>query len=103
MGLEQISLGQQLTVLALTGVAAMCGALIGLERERSGKAAGLRTHMLVAAASAMATGAGAAFAGDRGDPTRVLHGVITGIGFLGSGVAGLFVRRQSSVTDVGDG
>lgn len=81
-----ISLHAQLTVLWVTGIAALCGAAIGLERERCRKAAGLRTHMLVAAASAMATGVGAALTGDRGDPTRVLHGIITGIGFLGSGV-----------------
>jgi len=80
-----MSTAVQIEVLALTGLAAACGAVIGLERERSGKAAGLRTHILVAASSAMATGAGTAVVGT-GDPTRVLHGVITGIGFLGSGV-----------------
>lgn len=80
-----MSTAAQIEVLALTGLAAACGAAIGLERERSGKAAGLRTHILIAASSAMATGAGAAVVGS-GDPTRVFHGVITGIGFLGSGV-----------------
>lgn len=84
--MKALPIEDQVLVLGLTGVAALFGAVIGLERERSGKAAGLRTHMLVASASALATGMGGLLVTSAGDPTRVLHGVITGIGFLGSGV-----------------
>lgn len=93
-----ISTTTQIHVLLLTGLAAACGAAIGLERERSGKVAGLRTHILVSAASAMATGAGAAVVGTHGDPTRILHGVITGIGFLGTGVIFRDDRQPSGIT-----
>lgn len=73
--------------------ALLIGALVGWERERKKKPAGLRTHMLVTLGSAtfclMAFEVGADMAdryGDRGvDPMRVLQGVVGGIGFLGAG------------------
>lgn len=82
---------------ALPLVAAMlAGGLIGLEREWRGRAAGLRTHILVCLASAllmeMAVSQGAwRFLPITGaeivaDPTRMAHGVLTGIGFLCAGV-----------------
>jgi putative Mg2+ transporter-C (MgtC) family protein len=71
----------------------VAGALIGWDRERKSKPAGLRTHMLVTLGSAtfcvMAFEVGAALSeryGERGvDPMRVLDGVVGGIGFLGAG------------------
>jgi putative Mg2+ transporter-C (MgtC) family protein len=68
------------------------GSLIGAERTYNGRAAGFRTHALVglAAAAAMVIAMGApehtagAFAA--GDATRVVQGVMTGVGFLGAGV-----------------
>ena len=76
--------------------AMLAGGLIGLEREWRGRAAGLRTHILVCLASAllmeMAVTQGAwRFLPLDGaeivsDPTRVAHGVLTGIGFLCAGV-----------------
>lgn len=66
-------------------VAAALGGLLGYERERAGKAAGMRTHMLVALGSALfvlipqQAGASAA------DVSRVVQGLTTGIGFLGAG------------------
>ncbi|HEU4579547.1 MAG TPA: MgtC/SapB family protein [Polyangiaceae bacterium] len=71
----------------------LVGAVIGWERERKNKPAGLRTHMLVTLGSAtfcvMAFEVGAALSdryGERGvDPMRVLDGVVGGIGFLGAG------------------
>jgi putative Mg2+ transporter-C (MgtC) family protein len=75
------------------GASLIVGALIGWERERKNKPAGLRTHMLVTLGSAtfclMAFEVGAALSeryGERGvDPMRVLQGVVGGIGFLGAG------------------
>jgi putative Mg2+ transporter-C (MgtC) family protein len=67
------------------GVAAVLGGLIGAEREWVGKAAGLRTHMMVSLGAALfvlvpiETGIGA------GDLTRVIQGIATGIGFIGAG------------------
>lgn len=68
--------------------AMLCGAMLGWEREAAQKAAGLRTHMLVCLGAATFTTLGRALAGADGgndDPTRVIQGVATGIGFLGAG------------------
>jgi putative Mg2+ transporter-C (MgtC) family protein len=74
-------------------LAALLGGLVGFQRERSGKAAGLRTHMLVALGAAffvlIPSQAGMPLA----DLSRVLQGIITGIGFLG---AGTILKRQAS-------
>jgi putative Mg2+ transporter-C (MgtC) family protein len=61
------------------------GALIGYQRERSGKAAGLRTHMLVAMGTTLFVVA--ALESGMGDDamSRVIQGLVTGIGFLGAG------------------
>jgi putative Mg2+ transporter-C (MgtC) family protein len=76
---------QLLRITARLLAAAILGGLIGLEREHTGKAAGLRTHMLVALGSAVFTlaprEAGMAIA----DLSRIFQGVITGIGFVGAG------------------
>ena len=66
-------------------VAAALGGLLGYERESKGKSAGVRTHMLVAIGAALfvlipqQTGASTA------DLTRVLQGLVAGVGFLGAG------------------
>ncbi len=72
------------------------GALIGFEREYRGRPAGFRTHILVCLASALLMlaavhqmewmGAYASEAVIRIDPTRMAHGILTGIGFLCGGV-----------------
>jgi putative Mg2+ transporter-C (MgtC) family protein len=68
------------------GAAALAGAVLGVNRKLRGKAAGLRTHSLVALGSALAILAGELVAGsDRGAVTRVIQGTIAGIGFLGAG------------------
>ncbi len=66
-------------------LAAVLGGLLGYERERQGKAAGVRTHMLVALGAAIfvLVPERAGVAGS--DLTRVVQGVIAGIGFLGAG------------------
>ena len=72
------------------GAAAGLGGIVGLERELEEKAAGLRTHMLVAVGSALFTMVGAYgfedFPATSVDPTRVAAQVVTGIGFLGAGL-----------------
>ncbi len=71
-------------------IAAGLGAAIGLERELDEKAAGLRTHMLVAIGAALFTMVGAYGFGDfpagSTDPGRIAAQIVTGIGFLGAGV-----------------
>ncbi len=71
--------------LLLSGV---CGALIGWEREVEEKAAGLRTHILVAMGSCLFTVLGFRLASEvsGGDPIRVIQGLLMGLGFLAGGV-----------------
>ena len=66
-------------------VAAALGGLLGYERERVGKAAGLRTHMLVALGSALFVLAGREAGMAVGDVSRIVQGIATGIGFVGAG------------------
>ena len=69
-------------------VATRLGGLVGLERERLNRAAGLRTHVLVSVGSALFTLLSLyAFreAGKVNDPARVAAQIVSGIGFLGAG------------------
>jgi putative Mg2+ transporter-C (MgtC) family protein len=69
-----------------TGLAVACGGLIGLERQLRGKAAGVRTSILICFGTALFVHLGAAVAGEGADPGRVIGQVVTGVGFLGAGV-----------------
>jgi putative Mg2+ transporter-C (MgtC) family protein len=70
-------------LLALTSV--ICGAVVGMERERREKPAGLRTLMLVCLGSTTFTMASFIFITTTGDSGRVAAQIVTGIGFLGAG------------------
>lgn len=74
------------------------GTLVGFERQMGRKPAGLRTHTLVCLGSTMfvlmAPHAVASFGGPNLDPTRIIHGVVTGVGFLG---AGSILRQEGYV------
>lgn len=66
-------------------LAALLGGILGYERERKGRSAGMRTHMLVAVGAALFV-IGPSQAGmSIGDLSRVLQGIVQGIGFLGAG------------------
>ncbi|MFO8143572.1 MAG: MgtC/SapB family protein [Dehalococcoidales bacterium] len=75
----------ELTMVIRILVATGMGAAIGYERERSGKPAGLRTHMLIAVGSALFTVVSIYGFGDIADISRVAAGVVAGIGFIGAG------------------
>ena len=63
------------------------GAGIGYQRERAGKAAGVRTHVLVSAGAALFTLASIyGFSGTAVDISRVAAAVVVGVGFIGAGV-----------------
>ncbi|MEO7137161.1 MAG: MgtC/SapB family protein [Gemmatimonadales bacterium] len=79
------------------GTAILCGGIIGLERQLRGKAAGIRTSILICMGTALFVALGASFEGERVDPTRVLAQVVTGIGFLGGGV---ILSRDGSIVGV---
>lgn len=66
-------------------VAAVLGGILGFERESKGRSAGLRTHMLVAVGAALFVLGPLQSGMQIGDLSRVLQGVVQGIGFLGAG------------------
>lgn len=89
---------QEIGVTALRLLlAALCGGLIGMERGRHNRPAGLRTHMLVCIASAlvMLTNERYFFLYGAPDPTRMAAQVISGIGFLGTGT--ILIDKQNKV------
>jgi len=87
--LEFIALLDWPEIVLRLGVATVAGGLIGLNRDLHGKPIGLKTLGLVGLATAMVV----VLAAPSGDPTtisseasRVIQGILTGIGFLGAGV-----------------
>lgn len=86
------------TELVLLVLAYLLSAVIGIERQRKLKSAGLRTHTLVGLGSAVFTLVSAYGFADVGapdaamDPSRIAAQIVSGVGFLGAGV--IFVRRN---------
>ena len=76
---------QATRIVVRLGVAALLGGLLGWEREHAGKAAGVRTHMLVAMGAALFVLVAQQAGISPADNSRVLQGVIAGVGFLGAG------------------
>lgn len=92
-------------VLARLGCALVAGFVLGFERESHGRAAGLRTTLLVCVAAALAMIISGSFYTEseetsltwRPDPARLAAGVLTGMGFLG---AGAIIRQDNVVRGV---
>ena len=85
------------------GVAAICGALIGIERELKNKPAGVRTNILICLGASIYMSVGLLVPSERVDPTRIAAQVVTGIGFLGAGCiiqAGYHVRGLTSAATI---
>jgi putative Mg2+ transporter-C (MgtC) family protein len=89
-------IGANIVILLHLAGALLLGLLVGYERSYHGRAAGMRTYGLVCMASCALTivggfpafwfgGGGAGIVG-ASDPTRIIQGIVTGIGFLGAGV-----------------
>ncbi len=83
-------------------LAAICGAVIGLEREKRQKSAGLRTHIMVAVASSLMMLVSKygffdviGIDGLDADVSRIAAGVVSAIGFIGGGV--IFIKRDNLV------
>lgn len=72
-------------IISRLATAIALGGLLGLERERKGRAAGLKTHILVSAGSALFVLAPLQMGISGADVTRVMQGIVSGIGFLGAG------------------
>lgn len=81
---------------------AICGAIVGLEREKRQKSAGLRTHIIVAMASSLMMIVSKygfmdviPINGISIDASRIAAGVVTAVGFIGGGV--IFIRKDNAV------
>jgi len=72
-------------VLLRVFAAVLLGAIVGIERERAGKPAGLRTHMLVSLGTAIVVIACQDSGMSLEGLSRVIQGIVTGIGFIGAG------------------
>ncbi len=73
------------TIVSRLLTAFVLGGALGLEREAKGRAAGLRTHILVSVGSALFVLAPLMAGASMNDATRVMQGIVSGIGFLGAG------------------
>lgn len=100
---EFFTQGVTAEILIRIGLAALAGTLLGIEREKHGRAAGLRTTLLVCLAACIAMIISDSFyrnsfvlqsaaSGWHPDPARLAAGVLSGMGFLGAGV----IIRQSN-------
>ncbi len=65
--------------------ATLCGAVIGINREKLGKPAGLRTHILVTLGTTLFVLACSGYGMSSDGLSRVIQGIVTGIGFIGAG------------------
>jgi putative Mg2+ transporter-C (MgtC) family protein len=77
-------------------LATALGGIIGYQRERAGKPAGLRTHILICVGAALFTVASLYGFGAAADPARIAAGIVAGIGFIG---AGAIMRRGEGVIE----
>jgi putative Mg2+ transporter-C (MgtC) family protein len=93
--LFQVAWEAELLVIARVALAMLLGGVVGFEREQANRAAGLRTHMLIAGAAALIVGVGRVLADDfadahfrevvRVDPVRLIEAVVAAVGFVGAG------------------
>jgi putative Mg2+ transporter-C (MgtC) family protein len=77
--------GQLERVLLRVVTATLLGAVVGFEREKAGKPAGFRTHILVSLGTAIVVLSCAGSRMDIDGLSRVIQGIVTGIGFIGAG------------------
>jgi putative Mg2+ transporter-C (MgtC) family protein len=81
-----LSVKQWTHLIVRISAACVVGGIVGYQRQRLHKAAGVRTHMLVAVGSAFFVAVPYLDGMSQSDISRVVQGVVTGIGFLGAGV-----------------
>jgi putative Mg2+ transporter-C (MgtC) family protein len=87
---DELSFGmpgsREVTQVVLRLLAAvLAGAVVGYEREIAGKAAGLRTHILVSLGTCLFVLGGLRYGMTSDGLSRVIQGIVTGLGFIGAG------------------
>lgn len=83
LGLESTRQAAQILLRMLAAV--VFGFFVGMQREKAGKPAGVRTHMLVSLGTALVVLACAGMGMQYDAQSRVIQGIVTGIGFIGAG------------------
>jgi|SRR5688500_1419355 len=83
LGLDSARLAAQMLIRMV--LAMLLGGLVGMQREQAGKPAGVRTHMLVSLGTAVVVLACAGMGMQYDAQSRVIQGIVTGIGFIGAG------------------
>ena len=83
----------ELIMVAKILLAAILGCIIGYQRERENKNAGIRTFGAVSAGAALFTAVGMHFS-ETDDSSRIIANIITGVGFLGAGI--IYNKQQSN-------
>src|ERR1051326_7193503 len=83
LAIDQHSLELAIAVLAKLAIGAVLAGLVGWERERGGRPAGIRTQVLIIFGVILFSEVSKAFVG--ADPSRIAAQILTGIGFLGAG------------------
>ncbi len=89
-------MGTEIEMILRLLLSAALGAAIGYQRERAGKSAGLRTHVLISTGAALFTISSIYGFGAGADPSRIAAGIVAGIGFLG---AGAILRREGGIVE----
>lgn len=83
LGMDSARMATQILIRMIAAV--LFGFLIGMQREKAGKPAGVRTHMLVSLATALVVLSCAGMGMQYDAQSRVIQGIVTGIGFIGAG------------------
>lgn len=76
----------ELIIVSKLIVSFLLGAFIGLDRERHGRDAGIRTYAAVCIGATLFTAIGAHLINDIAAVSRIIANIITGVGFLGAGI-----------------
>jgi putative Mg2+ transporter-C (MgtC) family protein len=93
--IHPIVASMRLELLVQLLLAALMGAIVGLERELRGKPAGLRTNTLICLGATLFTVLSHQMAGPHGDPARIAAQILRGVGFIG---AGTILHMRGSVS-----
>ena len=89
-------MADELTMIVRLLLAGILGGLVGFQRERAGKTAGIRTLALISIGAALFTML-SIFGFETADPARIAANIVTGIGFLGAGA--IILRREEGIVE----
>ena len=81
-----MEINAELIIISKLIVSFLLGAFIGLDRERHGRDAGIRTYAAVCIGATLFTAITAHLVNNPSDTSRVIANIITGVGFLGAGI-----------------